>query len=108
MSFLCDLGQTDGEEGTLSCGAVGHGYRAAPAAHRIADDAQAQTGAAHLTGAGLVHPVKALENVWHILVGDPDAVVLHPDHHVSALHRQSGVDEAHVAGIFDAVFHKVI
>ena len=81
---------------------------AAPAAHGVADDAQAQTRAAHGPGAILVHPVEPLEYVLHVLVGDADAVVLHGDHHGVADGFQGGVDKAHGAGILDAVFHEVI
>ena len=40
--------------------------------------------------------------------GDADAVVLHADLHGGVRDMQGGVNKAHGAGIFDAVFYEVI
>ena len=70
-------------------------------------DGQAQAGAAGLPGAGLVHPVKALENAGAVLSGDADAVVrdLHPQPLAAA--PGADVDAPAVGGVFDGVGHHI-
>ena len=45
----------------------------------VADDRQAETGAAGLAAAGPVDPVEALEDALEVALGDADAVVGHGD-----------------------------
>ena len=46
------------------------------AVHDLLGDGQAQAGAAGLAGAGLVHPVKALEDPAPVLLGNADAEII--------------------------------
>lgn len=69
---------------------------------------RAQTRTAYGPGPVFIHPVEPLEYMLHVLVGDADAVVLHADLHGGVRDMQGGVNKAHGAGIFDAVFYEVI
>ena len=82
---------------------------AAPVLDGVLHDGQTQSGAAHLTGAHLVHPVEAVEDVGQILIRYADAVVADGDDHPLPVHMRLRVDKAVLRrGVFDGVFHEVV
>ena len=76
--------------------------------HHLVHDAQAQTRAAGLPAAGLVHPVEAVEDMSLILPGDAGAVVGDGHHRVPAGADQPHLDGAALLRILDGVFHQVV
>ena len=82
---------------------------AAPVLDGVLDDGQTQSGAAHLPGAHLVHPVEPVEHMGQILIRDTDAVVGDGDDYLTVPHKRLRPHKAVFrGGIFDGVFHQVV
>ena len=75
--------------------------------HDLLGDRQTQAGAAGLAGAGLVHPVKPLENASPVTLRDADAVVVHLHPHPVAGLPGGQCDASPVGGVFDGVGYDV-
>src|SRR5689334_17971550 len=85
--------QADGERGALTEPA-GNRDAAVHRPNEVLDDRQAQAGAAELAGAGLVHPVEALEDARQVVLGNADAGVLDVEAGLAAVEPPADAEAA--------------
>ena len=74
----------------------------------MAYDRQAESCAAGLAGAGLVHPVEALEDAVEVAGGDADARVVDAEHSRSVLRREGDPNLSPGGGVSDGVVQEVV
>ena len=73
----------------------------------VADDGEAETGAAGLAAAGAVDPVEAFEDALEVALGDADALVGDGDVDRLAIGRSGHGDRGVLVGVLDRVVEQV-
>ena len=78
------------------------------AAHGVPNDGQAQAGAPGRPGAGLIHTIKAVENMRLILGGNAGAVVRHGKHRLFTRAEYRHMDMTALRRILHGILHQIV
>lgn len=84
-----------------------HGNMAAMGLGDVFDNGQAETGAAQLAAARLVHPVESLKQPGQVLLGNSAALVFDADDHLGIIPFDVQVNSAVRVTVFNGIVQQV-